>query len=84
MAYLGTILTGNEGSIDGGEAAATLLSLVQTCLGLGINPEEYLEDLLRNFMGHSAKKLDELLPDQWLLNRQNSQGSSLVASPSTS
>jgi transposase len=72
------------GSADGGEAAATLLSLVQTCLGLGINPEEYLEDLLRNFMGHSAKKLDELLPDQWLLNRQNSHGSSLVASPSTS
>ena len=61
------------GSEDGGEAGAILLSLVQTCRGLGINPREYLEDVFRRLMGHSAQKLDELLPDQWLLARSGSQ-----------
>lgn len=61
------------GSMDGGEAAATLLSLVQTCRGLGINPREYLEDLFRRFMAHPANRLTELLPDQWLLGRQKGQ-----------
>lgn len=58
------------GSIDGGEAGAILLSLVQTCRGLEINPREYLEDVFRKIMGHNAQKLDELLPDRWLLVRE--------------
>ena len=59
--------------MEGGKAAAVLLSLVQTCRGLEINPREYLEDLFRRFMGHPANRLDELLPDQWLLSRQGDQ-----------
>lgn len=58
------------GSIDGGEAGAVLLSLVQTCRGLNINPREYLEDVMRRIMSHNAQKLSELLPDQWLAQRQ--------------
>lgn len=54
------------GSIESGEAAATLLSLVQTCRALNINPRSYLEDVCRRIMGHSAHKLHELLPDEWL------------------
>lgn len=57
------------GSPDGGEAGAILFSLVQTCRGLGINPREYLEDVMRRIMGHNSQKLHELLPDQWLKNR---------------
>lgn len=57
------------GSPDGGEAGAVLFSLVQTCRGLGINPREYLEDVMRRIMGHNNQKLDELLPDQWLAIR---------------
>lgn len=53
------------GSVEGGEAGAVILSLVQTCRGLGINPMKYLEDVMRRLMGHSAQKLHELLPDQW-------------------
>jgi transposase len=34
------------GSLQGGKATAVLLSLVQTCRGLGINPREYLEDIM--------------------------------------
>jgi len=54
------------GSIESGEAAATLFSLVQTCRALKINPRTYLEDVCRRIMGHSAHKLYELLPDEWL------------------
>lgn len=54
------------GSVDGAEAGSILLSLVQTCRGLGINPREYLEDVMRRIMGHNVSKLYELLPDEWL------------------
>lgn len=54
------------GSIESGEAAATLLSLTQTCRALNINPRTYLEDVCRRIMGHSANQLHELLPDEWL------------------
>ena len=54
------------GSVQSGEAAATLLSLVQTCRALNINPRTYLEDVCRCIMGHNAQKLYELLPDEWL------------------
>lgn len=53
------------GSVEGGEAGAVIMSLVQTCRGLGINPHEYLEDVMRRLMGHSSSKLYELLPDEW-------------------
>ena len=61
------------GSEDGGEAAAMLLSLVQTCRGPGINPREYLEDVFRRLMGHNSQKLEELLPDRWLEIKISSQ-----------
>ncbi len=61
------------GSEDGGEAGAILLSFVQTCRGLGINPREYLEDVFRRLMGHNSQKLEELLPDQWLLAKNKFQ-----------
>lgn len=61
------------GSEDGGEAGAILLSFVQTCRGLGINPREYLEDIFRQLMGHNAQKIEELLPDQWLLAKKKAQ-----------
>lgn len=53
------------GSEEGGEAAAILLSLVQTCRAQNINPYEYLEDIMRRIMSHSFQKLDELLPGNW-------------------
>lgn len=61
------------GSKQGGESGAVLLSLVQTCRGLEINPREYLEDIFRKIMGYNSQKLHELLPDQWLANRKKMQ-----------
>lgn len=59
------------GSEDSGRSAAIILSLVQTCRNLGINPQEYLEDILRRIMGHPAKKIDLLLPDTWLAAKRS-------------
>jgi transposase len=53
------------GSIEGGEAAGVLYSLIQTCRALEINPREYLEDVLRRIMNHNSQNLHELLPDNW-------------------
>jgi transposase len=58
------------GSETGGQAAATILSLVQTCRHLNINPQEYLEDVLRRIMSHPAKQIETLLPDRWQAARQ--------------
>lgn len=66
------------GSHRGGRATAILLSLIQTCRGLGVNPREYLEDIMRRIMGHPANKLRELLPDQWAINRKPSNIPSMV------
>lgn len=62
------LFVGNE---DGGEAAAIILSLVQTCRALGVNPREYLEDVMRRLMAHNAKELYKLLPDYWAESRKN-------------
>lgn len=58
------------GSEEGGEAAAIILSLVQTCKALKINPRDYLEDVMRRIQGHSFQKLHELLPQNWSLQKQ--------------
>lgn len=61
------LFVGNE---DGGEAAAIILTLVQTCRAVGANPREYLEDVMRRLMAYNSHKLYELLPDHWLKGRQ--------------
>jgi len=43
------------GSPEGGRSGAVLLSLVQTCRNLGINPREYLEDIFRRLPGQCSK-----------------------------
>ncbi len=49
-----------------GQFSMPIETLVQTCRNLGINPQEYLEDVLRRIMGHPARRIEELLPDLWL------------------
>ena len=53
------------GSKDSGKSTAVILSLVQTCRHLKIDPSKYLENVLTRIMEHNSQKLDELLPDQW-------------------
>ncbi len=57
------------GSDKGGKAGGIILSLVQTCRAIDVNPREYLADIMRRIMSHSINKLEELLPDAWKKNR---------------
>jgi len=53
------------GSKRGGDATGILLSIVQSCRVLDIEPFRYLDDVLRRIQGHPANRLDELLPHNW-------------------
>ena len=51
------------GKKDSGKPTAAILSLVQTCRHLGINPQKYLQFVLENILDWNSQKLHELLPD---------------------
>ncbi len=53
------------GHEEAGENLAGLYALVATCEANGINPEEYLADVLLRVQTHRNKHLDELLPHEW-------------------
>ncbi len=60
------------GSEKAGESMAALLSIVQTCRAMSINPQDYLEYLFTHLLDHPANRLEELLPDQWQLRQAKS------------
>jgi transposase len=53
------------GSDVSGENLATLYSLISTCEANGVNPVEYLADVLLRVATHPASNIDELLPHRW-------------------
>ncbi len=53
------------GSKAGGDATGILLSLIQSCRVLDIDPFAYLEDVLRRINGYNSNRLQELLPGNW-------------------
>ncbi len=53
------------GSKRSGKAMANILSLVQTCRAIKINPQDYLEDIFCKLPSYPHKNLSELLPDKW-------------------
>lgn len=55
------------GSKRGGEAAATALSLIESCKLNGIDPYVYLRDVLARIGGHRTDRLAELIPLHWTL-----------------
>ena len=50
---------------SGAEAAGIVQSLLVTCKLQGINPYEYLIDVLQRIDQHPASKVHELTPRQW-------------------
>ncbi|TXI88658.1 MAG: transposase, partial [Burkholderiaceae bacterium] len=54
------------GSEEGGRTAATILSLIETCKRLGINPVAYLKDVLTRLPNVKTSQVDDFLPDRWL------------------
>ena len=53
---------GNE---QAGENLAVLQTLVSTCVACGVNPEDYLADVLLRVDTHPAAAIDDLLPVNW-------------------
>jgi transposase len=53
------------GNDKAGENLAGLYSLTATCETNGINPVEYLADVLLRVQTHPASRIDELLPHNW-------------------
>jgi transposase len=53
------------GSDRGGQRAAAMYSLIVTAKMNGVDPQAWLADVLSRIPGHSAHRLDELLPWRW-------------------
>jgi transposase len=62
------------GSDRGGQTAATLMSLVQSCKRLGNEPFAYLRDILDRVSTHPASRIDDLLPDRRVLPETEPSG----------
>jgi len=54
-------------SDKGGRTGAVLSSLIASCKRLRVEPFAYLRDLFLRISTHPHHRLDELLPDKWLL-----------------
>jgi transposase len=72
------------GSDVGGETAAVLYSLVQTCKRLGIEPWRYLRDVLERLPTCSADQWVELLPDRWAAAQRAAAVAASVSAGDTS
>lgn len=53
------------GSERGGEAAAILYSVLETCQQNGVDPQAYLADVLLKVHYHPNQRIDDLLPYHW-------------------
>ena len=56
------LFVGNE---QAGKNLAILQTLISTCELHGVNPQDYLTDVLLRIQTHPASKIEELLPDKW-------------------
>ncbi len=53
------------GSMAGGETLADAMTLIETAKLNGINPQDYLTDILARINDHKINRLSELLPWNW-------------------
>jgi len=53
------------GHEEAGENIAGLFSIVASCVQNGINPVDYITDVLERIADHPHSAIDELLPDRW-------------------
>ena len=54
------------GSEDAAQRGAVFYSILHSCVSLGINPEEYLHDIMARMDTHPQKRILELTPAGWL------------------
>ncbi len=61
------------GSDTGGERAAAVYSLIETCKLNGIDPEAYLRSVLARIADHPINRIAELLPWNWASSQSQAQ-----------
>ncbi len=59
------------GHPDAGWRSAVIYSIIQSCRRRGIDPQEYLSDVLARMPGMKNTELDPLLPENWKAARAN-------------
>ena len=57
------------GSDSGGQRAAAMYTLIETCRLNDIDPRAWLADVIARLPGHPAKCIDELLPWNWKIGQ---------------
>lgn len=57
------------GSVTGGEAAATIYTLIESCKAADVEVAPYLADVLGRVATHPASRVHELTPSEWGLSR---------------
>jgi transposase len=58
------------GSDAGGQRAAAIYTLIQTCVLNDVVPQAWLAYVLANLPDHPAKRIDQLLPWNWKVRQQ--------------
>jgi hypothetical protein len=58
------------GSDTGGQAIATIYSVIESAKRAELDPFVYLEDVLRRLPSHPQSQIGELLPDRWKAARE--------------
>lgn len=53
------------GSVEGGKAAATIFTLIESCKAADVELVPYLADVLVRVATHPASRIDQLTPAQW-------------------
>jgi transposase len=53
------------GSMNAGKSAATIMSLIQACRRMRINPSDYLCDVISKLPGLHEEHYHTLLPQNW-------------------
>ncbi len=53
------------GGVRGGEAAATIYTLIESCKMNGVEPRTFLADVLERIGSHPADRITELIPSEW-------------------
>jgi transposase len=58
------------GHPNAGWRSAVIYTIIQSCRRYGINPQEYLADVLQRLPSMTSSQVRQLLPDQWRKARQ--------------
>jgi transposase len=58
------------GSDSGGQRAAAIFTLIETCKLCDVDPRAWLADVLARIADHPASRIEEVLPWHWQAARQ--------------